>query len=401
MKKVENTPVLRFHEFSGEWETKKIGEIGEIVTGSTPPTANYEFYNGDYLFVSPFDINETRWLKQTKTTLTQLGFSKGRKIRSGSSLFVCIGSTIGKVAQNKIECISNQQINSVIPVNNDDNFVYSLLENHSSRIKMMSAEQAVPIINKTTFLGYKLSIPTLQEQQKIATFLIAVDEKLQALKQKKSLLEQYKKGVMQKIFSQELRFKDDNGNDFSDWEKQKLGNLTYKVDKKNKKNIKYPVYSINNKEGFLPQSEQFEGMDSNERGYDISLYKIIEPNTFAYNPARINVGSIGYSGDLSKVIISSLYVCFKTKESLEDKYLLQYLNTKDFNKSIIAFQEGGVRLYLFYDSFSKIPIPLPSNEEQNKIAVFLSSIDEKINHTENQIKQSEQWKKGLLQKMFV
>jgi type I restriction enzyme M protein len=199
------------------------------------------------------------------------------------------------------------------------------------------------------------------------------------------LLQQYKKGVMQQLFSQEIRFKDDTGNDLPKWENLKLGQLTYKVDKKNKENIKYPIYSINNKEGFLPQSEQFEGMDSNERGYDISLYKIIETNTFAYNPARINVGSIGFSGGLSKIIISSLYVCFKTNDLLEDCYLLHYLNTKDFNKSVNAVQEGGVRLYLFYDNFSKITIPLPSNKEQIKIANFLSAIDEKINHCQAQI----------------
>ena len=100
-----------------------------------------------------------------------------------------------------------------------------------------------------------------------------------------------------------------------DWAIKKLGELTFKVGEKNKAGIKYPIYSINNKEGFLPQSDQFEGMDSNDRGYDITLYKMIERNTFAYNPARINVGSIGYSGELHDIIISSLYVCFKTKTS--------------------------------------------------------------------------------------
>jgi type I restriction enzyme S subunit len=120
-----------------------------------------------------------------------------------------------------------------------------------------------------------------------------------------------------------------------------LGSLTYKVGKKNKENIKYPIYSINNKEGFLPQSEQFDGLDSNDRGYDISLYKIVNSETFAYNPARINVGSIGYSHNLDEVIVSSLYVCFKTKDSLEDLFLLAYLETYTFKKDILRFEEGG------------------------------------------------------------
>ena len=126
-----------------------------------------------------------------------------------------------------------------------------------------------------------------------------------------SLLRLYKQGILQRLFSQELRFKKSDKEYFADWEIKKLGEVTFKTGAKNKESIKYPIYSINNKEGFLPQSEQFDGMDSNDRGYDISMYKIITTNTFAYNPARINVGSIGYSGNLNNVIVSSLYVCFK------------------------------------------------------------------------------------------
>jgi len=246
------------------------------------------------------------------------------------------------------------------------------------------------------------NFPTITEQQKIASFLSAVDEKIQQLTKKKALLEQYKKGAMQQIFSGQLRFKDENGKDYPNWEENKrLGDLTYKVGKKNKENIQYPIYSINNQEGFRPQSEQFDGLDSNERGYDISLYKIVNSETFAYNPARINVGSIGYSYNLNEVIVSSLYVCFKTKDELEDLFLLAYLGTYNFHKDILRYEEGGVRQYLFYENFSHIKIPIPSNEEQKKIASYLSSIDTKIDAVNNQITQTQTFKKGLLQQMFV
>jgi len=95
----QNTPRLRFPEFSGEWKIKRLDEVATITTGSTPPTVNRTFYNGDKLFVSPVDMDGNRYVYQTNTTLTELGFSKGRKINSGSVLFVCIGSTIGKVSQ--------------------------------------------------------------------------------------------------------------------------------------------------------------------------------------------------------------------------------------------------------------------------------------------------------------
>ncbi len=132
-----------------------------------------------------------------------------------------------------------------------------------------------------------------------------------------------------------------------------MGEITTKTGEKNKDNIQYPFYSINNKEGFLPQADQFDGMDSNERGYDIRLYKIIERNTFAYNPARINVRSIGYSGDLHNVIISSLYVCFRTMALINDEFVQFLLQTVLFNKSVLPYIEGGVRDYLFYEFFFK------------------------------------------------
>ncbi len=206
---------------------------------------------------------------------------------------------------------------------------------------------------------------------------------------------------MQKIFNQEIRFKADDGSEFCDWEEKKLGEITYNVSQKNKENLPYPVYSINNKKGFIPQGEQFEGMDSNNRNYDISLYKIIDENTFAYNPARINVGSLGYSGNLKDIIISSLYVCFKTNKDINDKFLLQYFSTFEFNKSVLRNTEGGVRDYLFYENFSNIKTKIPCIEEQTKIANFLSAIDYKIEQVQKQLNSIKEFKKALLQQMFI
>lgn len=248
---------------------------------------------------------------------------------------------------------------------------------------------------------WEINIPGPNEQQEISDFLCSITEKIESLKRKYSLLELYKHGVMQKIFSKTIRFRKDNGDDFPKWNNKKLGELTRKTGRKNKENFPYPIYSISNKEGFLPQGDQFEGMDSNLRGYDISLYKVIEKNTFAYNPARINVGSIGFSGELENIIISSLYVCFKTNKELEDRYLMQFVKTYEFNKSVRRNVEGGVREYLFYENFSNIKIPLPSNEEQLKIVEFLDVLDKKIDAVSQQLFQLETFKQGLLQKMFV
>lgn len=188
--------------------------------------------------------------------------------------------------------------------------------------------------------------------------------------------------------------------DFSEWVKKPLGKVTYTISNRNSKAQQYPIYSINNKEGFLPQAEQFEGVDSNSRGYDISLYKIVDKNTFAYNPARINVGSIGYSGELYNIIISSLYVCFKTTDEIDDKFFQYFLDTSTFTHQVENHTEGGIRSYLFYENFSKILFQYPHKNEQQKIADCLSSLDDLITAEDKKLSALRLHKKGLMQKLF-
>ena len=151
-------------------------DIGEIITGTTPPTKDKDNYGGTRLFVSPADIQGNRYVTTTNTTLTDKGYSLGRELRGGTSLFVSIGSTIGKVAQIKDSATSNQQINAVVPYTEmDDDFVFSMLENASDKIKKLSAQQAVPIINKTTFGDIEINHPKKDEQTKIGLLFSDLD----------------------------------------------------------------------------------------------------------------------------------------------------------------------------------------------------------------------------------
>lgn len=193
-----------------------------------------------------------------------------------------------------------------------------------------------------------------------------------------------------------LRFPEFKG----EWESKKLGDITNKTDQKNKNKEILPVYSISNKFGFIPQSEQFEGMDSIDRGFNTSLYKIIDNKTFAYNPARINVGSIGYNENLGRVIVSSLYVCFQTKENVNDHFLNHFFETTKFNNSVLTNGEGGVRIYLFYENFALIPFALPTFSEQSRIATFLTTVDSKLKQLKQKKTLLEQYKDGVVQKIF-
>lgn len=197
-------PEWRFPEFgnSNEWEVKKLVNVGEIVTGNTPSTNVEEYYNGDYLFVSPADISDKRYVLSTRTTLSKVGFEQTRPIKENSILFVCIGSTIGKIAQNKKECATNQQINSIIPYDSYFNsYIYYALDCIRNTVILLAGKQAVPIINKTLFSNVKIPIPTnKQEQKKIADCLSELDNLILAQSDNIESLKQHKMSLMQGLF---------------------------------------------------------------------------------------------------------------------------------------------------------------------------------------------------------
>ena len=198
----QKVPEIRFKGFTEDWEQRKVSEIGNIITGSTPKTSISDNYGGDFLFVSPADIQGNRYVDETITTLTKKGFDQGRKIRERASLFVSIGSTIGKVAQTSQESTTNQQINAVEPYDNfDDDFIFTSLENISGSIKAIASNQAVPIVNKTTFGETEIRVPSeLEEQQKIGAYFRNLDHLITLHQRKYEELKNIKKFMLQNMF---------------------------------------------------------------------------------------------------------------------------------------------------------------------------------------------------------
>ena len=168
-----------------------------------------------------------------------------------------------------------------------------------------------------------------------------------------------------------VRFKQDNGGSYPAWKTVPFSKLSYPSGIKNKNDVKLESYSISSEKGFVPQSEQFD-----DAGYltnaDRTLYYIVSPGSFAYNPARINIGSIGYQNVDKDVLVSSLYEVFNTTEELDDMFLMNWFRTNQFQKNVRRLSEGGVRQYFYYDKLCMVKFPLPCIEEQQKIATFLS-----------------------------
>lgn len=192
-----------------------------------------------------------------------------------------------------------------------------------------------------------------------------------------------------------LRFKG-----FTDpWEQRKFSDITFPAREKNRDNLPLESYSITNEHGFIPQDEKFEN-GGTMREADKRMYYIVSPNSFAYNPARINVGSIGYQNTGKDVIVSSLYEVFKTSDDVDDRLLWHWFKSPDFQKLIFQLQEGGVRLYFYYDKLCMGTVSLPSLEEQRKIGQFFDSLDTLITLHQRKYEKLVNIKKSMLDKMF-
>ena len=184
------------------------------------------------------------------------------------------------------------------------------------------------------------------------------------------------------------------------WQTKKFSDFTYASSVRNKDNLDLVPYAITNEHGFIPQNEAHD-----EFGYmkntDRSAYRIVSPDSFGYNPARINIGSIGFYDGCDDVIVSSLYEIFKTDESVDDRFLSYWFKTNDFQNWIARLQEGSVRLYFYYDKLRecKIPVP-PSVGEQRQIGMFFSGLDRIISVQERKTELLRQAKKYFLQNMF-
>ena len=406
MSEVVNIPQLRFPEFNGEWEEKALGVVATITTGSTPSTSNNEYYDGDVAFVSPADIQGNRIVRSTKTTITELGLSVVREIKKRSTLFVCIGSTIGKVSQAGVNCATNQQINALTAKNSFDNdFIYSLLEFKAPRIKLLAGVQAVPQINKSEFSRFKFTFPLLPEQQKIAAFLTAVDNKIEQLSKKQELLGEYKKGLMQQIFSQVIRFKADDGSDFPDWEEKKLGDVVstpvsdgpHLTPKFVKQGV--PFLSVNN---LVESKIDF----SNVRYISIDDHLVFSKKC---KPKKGDV-LLGKAASVGKVAFVETDVEFniwspiamiRPGNSNFSKYIYYCFQTRFILNQISKFTNSSSQGNIGMGDINKIIIKLPNKLEQTKIANLLSSIDSKIEQVGKQLRESKQFKKALLQQMFV
>jgi len=412
MEKQKNKiPLVRFPEFNGEWEVKKLGElVDRITTKNKENNSNVCTISAQYGLISQLEYfnksvsakNITGYFLLNKNDFAyNKSYSKGypmgaikrlKRYDKGvvSTLYICF--------RNKSE-LDNSFAEQYYETGNQNKEIHKVAQEGARNHGLLN-------IGLNDFFSIPINFPTLPEQKKIAHFFTTIDQKINQLQEKKTALELYKKGVMQQIFSQKLRFKDDNGNDFPEWEFIQLREILIEHKKRNKDNKVKEVFSVAKNSGVINQIEHLGRSYSSD---DISNYKIVNPFDVVYTKSPTSgfpFGIIKQNRTNRSGVVSVLYAVFKPL-NIDLGYLLhQYFTseTKTFNFLIPIVRKGAKNtMNVSNDEFlsvTKIRFTL-IEEEQTKIANFLSKIDEKIDNVTQQIEQTKEWKKGLLQRMFV
>ena len=411
---MSNVPKLRFKEFNDEWEEKNFKQFILNHKGGAPLKPKDFVSNSNYEVIPKKAIQSGGKLlldKESPTFCTEEFFRNNQNNVIDSKYLVTTlrdlvpsGPSIGYIVKNAntsdlllAQGVYGFRINDKL----SESFLIQLsnrLEYRRLMQRLMVGSTQVHIRNQD-FFQISLNLPSKQEQEKIASFLTSVDTKIEQLTKKEELLQQYKKGVMQKIFNQEIRFRADVGSEFCEWEEKKLGEYIKQKSTKNKDKIVNLVLSVSNKKGFITQEEQFDGYEVASK--DISGYKIVEKSDYAYNPSRINVGSIARLKNFDVGIVSPMYVVFCLKKELNPIFFDNLYQTHKFKHLIKIGCSGSVRDSLNFEDMANFKVKIPCIKEQTKIANFLSSIDPKIEQVQKQLNSTKEFKKALLQQMFI
>ncbi len=377
------------------WEMKKLGDLGEIISGLTyKPEMIKE--NGILVLRSSNVQNRTIVYSDT-VYIAQINL-KYNPVLEGDIL-ICVRngsrSLIGKNAMidRNAEGLAFGAFMSVFRSKHNEYLLHVFDTDIYNREIHINLGATINSINSSELKEFKIPLPPLPEQRAIANILSTWDTAIQSTQALIAKKEAEKKWLMQNLLTGKKRLKGFSG----EWKEVRIGDVTKKFSRKNKDLLNCRVYSVTNYDGFVLQSDHFS---REVAGDNLTGYKIIRKGEFAYNPARINVGSIAYFKD-EVGIISSLYVCFSTNEQILDFFLEQVLKLDLVKHRIEAFGEGGVRVYLWYELFEKIKVSIPDIKEQTAIAQVLQTADKEIELLKSKLEQQKLQKKGLMQVLLT
>lgn len=385
---MNNKPNLRFKEFNDDWLTTTIGKVsqGSLSYGMNAAAKDFDGTN-KYIRITDIDEFSNKYLYDN--VVSPAGkLDNNFLLKNNDIIFARTGASTGKTylynPEDGILYYAGFLIKAHIKDDICAKFIFycTKLDKYKKWVSITSLRSGQPGINAQEYSNYKFKIPTLLEQEKIAGFLSKVDELINECEGEVKDLEEQKKGLMQKIFSQQIRFKDSNNNPYPDWEETKLEeiyNFKYGLYNNNPDNGgQYPVYGAN---GVIGGYTEYNAENS-----------VIIGHMGAY------AGSVLFEKNKHFVTYNGTITTPKDINKLNSKYGYFLL----LNLNIRKICDGSGQPFLSYDTLNRIKAKVSKNlEEQEKIAKVLSKMDELIEEKKALLSDWQQFKKGLLQQMFV
>lgn len=416
---MNKTPKLRFKEFSGDWENKKLGSLLEFKNGIN---ASKEQYGHGKKFINVLDILSNDYITYEniigKVDVDDATFDK-YSVGYGDVVFQRSSETREEVGtanvyldkENKATfggfIIRGKKVGEYNPI-----FMNKLLKTSSARkeITTKSGGSTRYNVGQETLSDVEVMFPKLEEQEKIASLFSLIDNKISLQGDKVETLKDYKNGMMQKIFSRELRFKDDDGRDYPEWEEKKIKDMELYISDGNYGEA-YPTSSDMVEEGvpFLRGNNinngylNFNDMKyiTHEKHSELLSGHITSKDIII--TVRGDIGKVGFAThEYEGANMNAQLALIRVKcEKLDARYLHQYMNTTEFYKEVLKRQTGTALKQLPIGKLKDISLKLPNIEEQRKIASILCRLDFKLKKEQEKLDSLNQYKKGLLQQMFI
>ena len=389
-----NVPNLRFPEFSGEWSSQPLTDFMNFKNGLNPDAKRF---GRGTKFISVMDILNNQYICYDNIRASvelQDGDIETYGVDYGDILFQRSSETLEDVGRANVYLDSKPAIFGGFVIrgkskgNYNPLFFRYLLASPTARKRIIVKGAGAQHFNigQDGLSKVSLDIPRLSEQEKIGKLLQCVDARIATQTKIIEDLKKLKSAIIYRCYSSRTNI-------------VSLYDLLKQCSERNRCGLDLQVLSVSNKYGFIAQSDQFE--DREVASDDTSNYKVVEKGMFAYNPARINVGSIALYEKDGKGIVSPMYVCFTTEQLLLPGYLKHYFASQTFRHEMYKRLEGSVRLCLTFEGLCNIEIPLPSIERQENISKYLSTIENKVSLEECVLSQYQQQRSYLLSQMFI
>jgi len=414
-KQLNRAPKLRFTGFSGDWDQDKLGKVFDFSSGGTPSKADARYWNGDIPWVTAATMRG-HYYNDSEHKVTNIAIGNGtRLVPKGTILVLVRGSMLFRELPVGIvlkDMAFNQDIKALKP-KSDTSSVFILYWFIYKKSYILSLVSGTGIgagkLDTEDLKNLDLFIPSAKEQQKIAGFLESVDDWLDNLCRQKNAMETYRRGMMQKLLTQQVRFKDDSGKSFPEWEERELNDVGETYNGLTGKTGE----DFGEGDPFITYKQIFDDIEINKvRFQKVKISSGEKQNKAQYGDIFFTTSSetpneVGYSSVLlekdATPYLNSFSFAFRPNSLNElTPSFAKYLFRGDaFRKDIVKLAQGSTRYNISKIGFMKINILLPAKEEQQKIADFLTSLDKGIESKQQQITKVEEWKKGLMQKMFV